>query len=149
MKIIKIICMCSSLISFLGIYNFLYAQEIVKGEELYQEITIETITPYFEALKNGDVGAIKLHISEGMYERYKVLLEKNKDYPEFLRKYYRDVDFEIEKIEWIDNDILVSAMIKFPNNESLISKFLLRKEMDKVYPDVISGRCKIVKQLSE
>jgi len=135
--------------SFLGSNNFLCAQEIAESEELYQKITIETMNPYFNALKNGDVGAIKLHLSEGMYERYKVLLEKNKDYPQFLRKYYRNVDFLVEKVERIGNDILVSAMIKFSNNESLISKFLLRKEMDDVYPDGISGRWKIVKELSE
>lgn len=145
----KIIFMCFYIIAFLGSNNFLCAQEIAEGEELYQKITIETLNPCFEALKNGDVSSIKLHISEGMYERYKVLLEKNKDYPEFLRNYYRGVDFWVEKVELIGHDISVSAIIKFPDNESFNSKFLLRKKMDDLYPAVIGGRWKIVKQLSE
>ena len=145
----KKILVCLYLILFLGSNNFLCAQEIAKGEELYQKLIIETLNPYFEALKNGDVTSIKLHISEGMYERYKVLLEKNKDYPEFLRNYYRDVDFWIEKVERIGHDILASAIIKFPNHESINSKFLLREKMDDVSPEVVGGRWKIVKQISE
>ena len=145
----KITFLCFYLIAFLGGNNFLCAQEIAKGEELYQKITIETLNPYFEALKNGDVTSIKLHISEGIYERYKVLLEKNTVYPEFLRNYYRDVDFWVKKVELIGHDILVSAIIKFPDNESLNAKFLLRKKVDDMYPEEIGGRWKIVKQFSE
>ncbi|MFV9644900.1 MAG: hypothetical protein ACNYWU_03665 [Desulfobacterales bacterium] len=142
-----IVCFC--LMAFFGGNGFLCAQEIAEGEELYQTITNETLHPYLEALKNGDVNSIKQHISEDMYKRYKVLLEENKDYPEFLRNCYRGVDFWVEKIERIDHDISASVIIKFPENESSRFKFLLRKKMDNVYPYGISGRWKIVKQLSE
>ena len=94
----KIIFMCFCIIAFWGSNNFLCAQEIAECEELYQKITIETMNPCFEALKNGDVSSIKLCMSEGMYKRYKVLLENNKDYPEFLRNYYRGVDFWVESM---------------------------------------------------
>jgi hypothetical protein len=145
----KIIFICFYIIAFLGSNNFLCAQEIAKGEELYQKITIETLYPCFKALKNGDVSSIKLHISEGMYERYKVLLEKNKDYPEFLRNYYRGVDFGVEKVELSGQEVSVAVSIQFPDNESLNSKFLLRKRMNELNSDETGGRWKIVKQLSE
>ena len=132
---------------FLGGNNFLYAQEITEGDKLYQEITIETLHPYFEALKDGDVSSIKLHISEGMYERYKVLLEKNKDYPEFLRNYYNGAEFWVKKVELSGQEVSVAVSIQFPDNESLGSKLLLR--MNDLNSDVIGGRWKIVTHLNE
>ena len=145
----KKILVCFYLIAFLSSNNILCAQEISKGEELYQKITIETLNPYFEALKNGDVNSIKMLISGRMYEKYKVLLEKNKDYPQFLRDYYWGAEFRVEKVERVGRDISVSVAIKFPDHGTSNSKFLLRKKMDVPYPDVIGGRWKIVKQLSE
>ena len=136
--------MCFCIIAFWGSNNFLCAQEIAECEELYQKITIETLNPYFKALKNGDVSSIKLYISEEMYKRYKVLLENNKDYPGFLRNYYQGVDFRVKKLELVGNDIAVSAILTFhDDNESLNPEFLLQKKMDDLYPDVMRGRWKV------
>ena len=147
----KIIFICFYIITFLGSNNFLCAQEIAEGNKSYQEITTETLYPYFAALKDGDVSSIKLHMSEGMYERYKVLLEKNKDYPGFLRNYYDGAEFWVKKVELSGQEVSVAVSIQFPDNKSLNSsnKFLLRKKMNELNPDVIGGRWKIVSQLSD
>jgi len=118
------ICLCI----FLTTTHPLYAREIVAGDELYQEITVETLHPYFNALKNGDVGVLKILLAGKIYRQYEGLLEKNKGYPAFLRNYYQDANFLVDKIETNGDDILVDIIIQFPGNRSLQPKFLLRKE---------------------
>lgn len=51
----------------------------------------DTVTSYFEACRNGDVETIKRLIAGPFYDSRKVLLLKNKSYPNFLKNYYRDV----------------------------------------------------------
>jgi hypothetical protein len=144
-KIIIYFC----LIAFLGISKILCAQEIAKYEQLYQKISAETLNPYFEALRNGDILTIKKYLSAETYTRYRDLLENNKDYPQFLQNYYQDVEFQVEKIERIGNDISVSIVIKFPDHGSLNSKIFLRENMDDANFDIIGGRWKIVTQINE
>jgi hypothetical protein len=142
----RTIFLCFCLLVFLGANNFLCAQEIAKGDKLYEEITTETLYPYFSALKNGDVSSIKQYLSAKMYQRYQVLLEKNKDYPNFLRNYYQNANFYIIKAEQINQDISVSVMIDFSNSQPLNSELILRKEVDDLQPNLINDRWKIIKQ---
>jgi hypothetical protein len=105
----------------------LCAQEITPNDALYSEIVNETMVPYFEALKNGDVSTLQRLISGRMFERNKVLLEQNTEYPEFLRNYYRNVTFEVEKAENFGDDILVMVALEFPGQEPASFKYILRE----------------------
>lgn len=49
----------------------------------------ETVTEFFIASKTGDTKAMKRLISGPFYDSIRVLLEKNKKYPQFLREHYK------------------------------------------------------------
>jgi hypothetical protein len=129
--------------------NLLFAQEIVKSNVLYTEIITETMEPYFDALKSGDVSIIKQLISGRMHERNKTLLEQNTEYPEFLRSYYQNVTFAVKNVETYGDDILVTAMLEFPNYEQVDSRYILRKNIEEGNAGGIGRGWVIVDQLSE
>jgi len=133
------------LVFLFGGNTFLCAEEIVKSDQLYQEIVVETLDPYFTALKNGDVESLKSLLSGKLYKRYKVLLEKNDAYPEFLQNHFRDTTFQIEKIVTSGDDVLIDVVIEFPGNQPLKSKYLLRREDG---PTVGSKGWKLVEQIN-
>lgn len=110
-------------------YNFLYAQEVLVSDTLYKEITNETFLPLFKALKDGDVSTIKQYISGDMYNKSKILLEQNKDYPQFLRDFYHGARFWVKKIVKINGDIIADVVIEFPNGDQGLVKLCLQKEM--------------------
>jgi hypothetical protein len=115
--------------------HVLCAQEITQNDALYSEIVTETMVPYFEALKNGDVSTLQHLISGRMLERNKVLLEQNTEYPEFLRNYYRNVTFEVEKVEYFGSDIRVTVTLEFPGQERASFKYILQKNANVLNSD--------------
>ena len=52
----------------------------------------ETVIQYYEASMIGDVGTMRRLSGGPFYNRRKVLLEKNKSYPEYLIKFYSGVE---------------------------------------------------------
>jgi hypothetical protein len=112
------------------------------------QIADETLLPYFEALKNGDVDSIKQYLAGKMLQRYRVLLEQNKTYPDYLRNYYNGTEFSIVEVQLVDNDILASVIIAFPGKESVRSGYYLRKYNDTGSgTGVTNGTWKIVRQI--
>ena len=74
-----------SMLLIIIFYSFLQAQEVPVSDDGYEDVINETVSPFLEALKNGDVSLIKQYIAGDMYESRRILLEQNKEYPEFLR----------------------------------------------------------------
>jgi hypothetical protein len=112
------------------------------------QIADETLLPYFEALKNGDVDSIKQYLAGKMLQRYRVLLEQNKTYPDYLRNYYNGTEFSIVEVQLVDNDILASVIIAFPGKESVRSGYYLRKYNNiGSGVGVTNGTWKIVRQI--
>ncbi len=105
----------------------LYAQENLMSDTL-NNVVNETVMPFCWALKAGDVTSIKQYLSGNMYEKNKVLLEQNKEYPEFLRNYYRGAGFRVVKAEKIDNKIIVDVDIEFSNSDRRPGKLHLLKD---------------------
>ena len=66
----------------------------------------ETVIQFFEASKNGDVEAMKDLIAGPFYDSRKTLLEMNKDYPEFLKKFYHGVKVVLIKHDIGDDEII-------------------------------------------
>lgn len=120
------------IVNFAG-YGFSHAQEMPVKGSLYREIRTTTFSPLFRALKRGDVDTIKKYISEEMYNEYKVLLEENKDYPDFLRNFYRGAKFRRNKIVQVNNNIVADIVIKYKNGESNLTKLQLKKGKDQVW----------------
>jgi hypothetical protein len=75
------------------------AQEVALADPQLVTIRHQVLLPFLEALKNGDVSEIKRHMSLELYERNRVLLDENMEYPAFLRNYYKDISFRVVKAE--------------------------------------------------
>jgi hypothetical protein len=118
------------LLLFVSGHELLYAQEIYVGEVLYSDMKNGTFLPLFKALKDGNVQVIKHYISGNMYRQNRVLLEENKDYPRFLRKFYRGANFSVERIITADGDIIADVVIEFPQGSKSLTKLRLSKAND-------------------
>jgi len=117
-----------SFLSLVFMCTIANAGEISRSDSLYTEIQDGAVLPYFTALKNGDINGIKRHISSEMYTKYKRLLEDNKEYPKFLRDYYRGAKFRMERTTRIDNHAVVDVMIEFPDGHRSIKKMRVLKK---------------------
>lgn len=113
--------------SFFNIFNPLHAEEMPINDPLYSDIT-NTVLSYFTALKDGDINTIKVYISLDIYKKNKALLEQNEKYPEFLRNYYQGAEFEVAKVEKIDDNIIVTVVIKLAKNSLSVISLRLVKE---------------------
>ena len=89
----------------------------LSDEQCCEDVINDIVLPFLDALRNGDVDSIKLCIAGDIYENKKVLLEKNKGYPEFLRNYYQGVDFYIESAQQSGDFIVVDIVIEFINGD--------------------------------
>ena len=69
--------------------------------------------PLFSAMKNGEVEKIKNYISGEMFERNRVLLEQNREYPDFLRKFYNGVQFKVVEVVRSGDIVVANIMIIF------------------------------------
>lgn len=117
-----------SFLSLTLICTITYAGEISQSDSLYIEIQDGAILPFFTALQDGDINAIKRYVSSAMYSKYKRLLEDNKEYPKFLRDYYRGAKFRMERTTKIDSHVVVDVMIEFPNGYRSINKLRVSKK---------------------
>ena len=94
------------------------------------ENTPDTIVlSYFHACENGDIDAMKSLIAGEFYQRRKTLIEKNKEYPSFLKHHYSGVQFRIiSTVVENENGIAeVSVEQIFPDDNSIDSTLLLKR----------------------
>ncbi|SOH03033.1 hypothetical protein KSMBR1_0519 [Candidatus Kuenenia stuttgartiensis] len=112
-------------------FNILNAQEISRSDLLYKNVKSDTFVPLFRAFKNGDVDAIKEYISDDVYEKNKVLLEQNKEYPNFLRNFYRDAIFQVRKIVKSEEMVFVDTRVRFPDGYQGVTKVQLKEGKSK------------------
>ena len=135
-----------SFLSLTFICTIAYAGEIFQSDPLYVEIQDGAILPFFTALKDGDINAIKRYVSSDMYSKYKRLLEDNKEYPKFLRDYYRGAKFRMERTTKNDSHVVVDVMIEFPNGYRSINKLRVLKEKNGLQSRNRSKRWRIGEQ---
>lgn len=114
---ISIITMLSSL---------LHAEETTDNH-YFESVLNESVYPFFKALKEGDVRSIKQLIAGEMYDSKNVLLEKNKEYPEFLRNYYEGVEFYLEDTTRSGNYITVDLLIEFADGHQNLARLHLEQ----------------------
>jgi hypothetical protein len=122
-----------SMLFIFSLCGHLNAQEIQMSDTLYNSIVNETVLPYCKALRDGDVSSIKQYLSEDMYEKNRVLLEQNTEYPEFLRKYYQGARFKVVKAEEVDDNIIVNVEFEYPDGRLNYGKLRLGKDNQEVY----------------
>lgn len=117
-------------ISFLFGSGTSIAEELMKTDSLFTELETEILSPFFNALKNGDVDVIKRYISEDMYQQNRRLLDQNKKYPEFLRKYYQDASIHTKSIIVESDTITIDVELKLPSGKSLAEELHLVRVQD-------------------
>lgn len=108
-------------------FNILNAQEVLRNDAVYKNIKGKTIVPFFHALKKGDVGAIKGYLAGDMYEKNKVLLEQNEEYPNFLKNFYHGAVFQVKKVVKAKEIIFVDVMVTFPGGYQSGAKLQLEE----------------------
>jgi hypothetical protein len=107
-----------------------HSQEIALMDANILTIQKQTLMPFFEALKNGDVLGIKKHISGNLYAKSRALLDENQNYPAFLKNYYRDVIFTVIKAEKeiAGEGIVFFVSLQFPSGSVSINELKLSKK---------------------
>jgi hypothetical protein len=108
-----------------------HANKLTLSDERYENIITDIVLPFLEALKNGDVDLIKHYIGSDIYESKSALLERNEEYSEFLRNFYRGVDFYIGKALESGDYIVVHVTIEFLDGDESKAKLYLGKVVDK------------------
>jgi hypothetical protein len=99
----------------------------------------DTVLRYLAALKNGDIQVIKDSITGEMYNNSKVLLEQNKSYSKFLKKFYRKAEFKIKETTANNNNVLIKVESKLPEGKTTFILYLNKN---------IQGKWKIFKESS-
>jgi hypothetical protein len=94
------------------------------------EIRDRVCIPYLKALKNGDVQTIIAHSGGEMFARYKVLLEQNPTYPQFLKDYYQDVEFQLGQVYQDGSDLITEVTVIFANGGQMVQKLRISSTAD-------------------
>jgi len=55
----------------------------------------DTVVRYTEALRTGDTVGVQSQLGGRLYEKKKLLLEENDEYPDFLRRFYQGAEFSV------------------------------------------------------
>jgi hypothetical protein len=105
-----------------------HAQKAESLGSVHTEIQDDVIYPFFMALKNGDVDAFKNFFSTEMYNKNRILLEENTEYPEFLRSYYQGAEISVLKASEIAGDVEFDVLIEFADGSQSISKLRVSEQ---------------------
>jgi hypothetical protein len=106
------------------------AQEVALTHPQVVSIQQNVLLPFFEGLTNGDVTLVKKHMSRDLYEKNRVLLDENLEYPAFLREYYKDIFFRVVKAERESSGTSIVFHVSFDvmGDEGSIHELKLSKE---------------------
>ena len=101
--------------------------QAVDGDEAERAIS-NTVLPFFEALRSGDVRAIESHINGKLAFNMKTLLRENLEYPEILRKHYKDAIVRVGDTFEEAGRIFVQVELDFPESEKQFFELLLKNK---------------------
>jgi len=116
--------------SILFILAFSLMPTWISAEEIEIEGPVEIVEKFLIASQNGEVEVMKTLIAGPYYERRKELLEDNKAYPDFLRKYFEEVFVRIVEVEnqEINGSVIVVLENEVNNGQIINTKLILRKD---------------------
>jgi hypothetical protein len=89
-----------------------------------------TVVPFFEALKTGDVKAVKMLLGGELEARMRPTLEDNKDYVESLKNRYEGSQVNILTSSEVDGELSVAVRLSFRDGGSELLQLVLRKATD-------------------
>lgn len=118
------------LLVFVTSYPSQAKDELTISQEYLELVqTYEALHPFFSAMKNGEVEKIKNYISGEMFEKNRVLLEQNREYPDFLKKFYDGVQFKV--VEVVRNGDIVVANIRIIFRDGYENEIRLQLHRDR------------------
>ncbi len=101
------------------------------GPALLEEIDSQTFRPFLNALKSGNIEAIKRYLTEKKSEETGLLdLEGDeyREYSDMLKNYYKGVVFSIEQGVVSEGQIIVDVAIEFPGGGQSITQYYLQEQ---------------------
>jgi predicted SnoaL-like aldol condensation-catalyzing enzyme len=129
------------------------------GPEYLEPVqTDEAFHPLFSAMKNGEVEKIKNYISGEMLQRNRVLLEQNKEYQDFLRKFYDGAQFKVVEVVRNGDIVVANIMIIFKDGYESEIRLQLHRDSSNLASDFISlmnqkgeslGRWRVAKDITK
>ena len=100
---------------FLRTAVFLFITMLITTSYAQEPIIDNTIMPFFEAMKTGNVQSIGKYLGEPLSNEVRVLLSDNKNYPNFLRQRYENASSEVTQVRKLPGgEIIVNLKIYFP-----------------------------------
>ena len=118
-----------SLALCLTAYHASAADLRIENPLLYAELRDTTFAPLLEALHTGDVAVIRRYLSGNTYERYRVLLEQNTEYGNFLRNYYAGATFELGQVLPSSNGYHADVLIYWPAGHTSLITLQVRSSL--------------------
>jgi len=119
--------LCYVMCALAILYGVAMAEERDFPQAQLDEMESRTLRPFFNALKNGNVEIVRHYITGEMYEESRLLLEENSEYPKFLREYYKDAVFSVERGVSSNNQVIIDFSIEFPGGEKRVVQFVLEE----------------------
>lgn len=91
---------------------------------------VDTVIQFYNAYKDGDIQTMRQLTAGSFYKRRKVLLEENREYPNFLRQRYQGIQVKIINSVIEKNNISaeVDVELEFPDSTVDTNKLLLKKD---------------------
>lgn len=85
----------------------------------------KTLIRYFKALKHGDIETMKECIGGDYYADIRVLMERNKAYPNFLKKFYQGAKLQIMDSYNMGASTVAVVKVHFPDGSTNVNKLRL------------------------
>lgn len=96
--------------------------------EVLDNVENNTLRPFFNALKNGNVRQIERYISGQKSQEAQLPQHEDREYQEFLREYYQDAVFFVERAVSSGDQIIVDVKIEFPGRGRKLTQFYLQQQ---------------------
>lgn len=115
-------------VSVLHITFFLFFVSFFSSSSASNLEPSQTVVYYFDALKTGNIEAIKNSVAGEFYAEQKILLEENAQYPNFLRKNFANASFRLGNIYQPSADrAIVNVTIYFADGSESPTVFHLER----------------------
>lgn len=112
-------------------HNTAVSEERNIDPELLGEIDSKTFRPFLNALKSGNIEAIKRYLTENKSEETGLLDlegEEYREYSDMLKNHYRGVVFSIEQGVVSEGQMIVDVEIEFPGGGRSITQYYLQEQ---------------------
>lgn len=129
----------------IAIFGIFILTAVLIGPSFAQDsVTEEALTPFFNALRSGDVAALLEAVDGPMYQKNKVLLQRNKNYSAVLRDRYAETGFVVDRISVVDRHRAIADIFMISADGNTLKRKLIleKKEGDpswKVVDEIRTG----------